>query len=187
MEKRVSLIQVFLIFAKMGAFTIGGGYAMIPLIEKELLKREWISSDELQDIIVLAQSAPGLLAVNMAIYTGYRLAGFKGSVVASVGAVLPSFVIILAISMLFTNFRDNKVIASIFQGVRPVAVALILVPAANMAKAGCKSWWAYLMAAATLFAVAFLKVSPIWIILTTIVVAVGIALFRQKKTKTEGK
>ena len=84
MEKRVSLIQVFLIFAKMGAFTIGGGYAMIPLIEKELLKREWISSDELQDIIVLAQSAPGLLAVNMAIYTGYRLAGFKGSVVASV-------------------------------------------------------------------------------------------------------
>ena len=173
MEKRVSLIQVFLIFAKMGAFTIGGGYAMIPLIEKELLKREWISSDELQDIIVLAQSAPGLLAVNMAIYTGYRLAGFKGSVVASVGAVLPSFVIILAIAML--------------QGVRPVAVALILVPAANMAKAGCKSWWAYLMAAATLFAVAFLKVSPIWIILTTIVVAVGIALIRQNKTKTEGK
>ena len=81
MEKRVSLIQVFLIFAKMGAFTIGGGYAMIPLIEKELLKREWISADELQDIIVLAQSAPGLLAVNMAIYTGYRLEAFQVSVV----------------------------------------------------------------------------------------------------------
>lgn len=187
MKKRVSLIQVFLIFAKMGAFTIGGGYAMIPLIEKELLKREWISADELQDIIVLAQSAPGLLAVNMAIYTGYRLAGFKGSVVASIGAVLPSFVIILAIAMLFTNFRENKVIASIFQGVRPVAVALILVPAANMAKAGCKAWWAWLMAAATLFAVAFLKLSPIWIILTTIVVAVGIALIRENKTKTERK
>ena len=97
MDKSVSLTQLFLIFFKMGAFTIGGGYAMIPLIEKELTKREWISEEDLQDIVVLAQSAPGLLAVNMAIYSGYRLAGLKGSIVASVGAVLPSFVIILAI------------------------------------------------------------------------------------------
>ena len=126
MDKSVSLTQLFLIFFKMGAFTIGGGYAMIPLIEKELTKREWISEEDLQDIVVLAQSAPGLLAVNMAIYSGYRLAGLKGSIVASVGAVLPSFVIILAIAMAFTSFKDNKVIASIFQGVRPVAVALIL-------------------------------------------------------------
>ena len=102
MDKSVSLTQLFLIFFKMGAFTIGGGYAMIPLIEKELTKREWISEEDLQDIVVLAQSAPGLLAVNMAIYSGYRLAGLKGSIVASVGAVLPSFVIILAIAMAFT-------------------------------------------------------------------------------------
>ena len=181
MDKSVSLTQLFLIFFKMGAFTIGGGYAMIPLIEKELTKREWISEEDLQDIVVLTQSAPGLLAVNMAIYSGYRLAGLKGSIVASVGAVLPSFVIILAIAMAFTSFKDNKVIASIFQGVRPVAVALILVPAANMAKSGCKTWWAWLVAAATLFAVAFMKVSPIWIILVTIFVASGIAISSKRR------
>ena len=174
MDKSVSLTQLFLIFFKMGAFTIGGGYAMIPLIEKELTKREWISEEDLQDIVVLAQSAPGLLAVNMAIYSGYRLAGLKGSIVASVGAVLPSFVIILAIAMAFTSFKDNKVIASIFQGV-------ILVPAANMAKSGCKTWWAWLVAAATLFAVAFMKVSPIWIILVTIFVASGIAISSKRR------
>ena len=119
--------------------------------------------------------------MNMAIYSGYRLAGLKGSIVASVGAVLPSFVIILAIAMAFTSFKDNKVIASIFQGVRPVAVALILVPAANMAKSGCKTWWAWLVAAATLFAVAFMKVSPIWIILVTIFVASGIAISSKRR------
>ncbi len=183
MNKSVSLTQLFLIFFKMGAFTIGGGYAMIPLIEKELTKREWISEEELQDIVVLAQSAPGLLAVNMAIYSGYRLGGLKGSIVASLGAVLPSFVIILVIAMAFTSFKDSKIVASIFQGVRPVAVALILVPAANMAKSGCKAWWAWLVAALTLFAVAFMKVSPIWIILVTIVLASGIAMLNRRRGK----
>lgn len=181
MEKKVSLLQLFLIFAKMGAFTIGGGYAMIPLIEKELTDRGWISEEEMQDIVVLAQSAPGLLAVNMAIYAGYRFGGLKGSIVASIGATLPSFAIILVIAMAFANFKDNAVVTSIFRGMRPVAVSLILIPAVNMARSGCRTWWAWLIAIATLLAVAFLKVSPIWIILVTIVVAAGIAGARQKK------
>ena len=181
MDKSVSLTQLFLIFCGVGAFTGGGGCGMVPVGGGELGRGEWVSGEVLQDIVVLAQSAPGLLAVNMAIYSGYRLAGLKGSIVASVGAVLPSFVIILAIAMAFTSFKDNKVIASILQGVRPVAVALILVPAANMAKSGCKTWWAWLVAAATLFAVAFMKVSPIWIILVTIFVASGIAISSKRR------
>lgn len=183
MTQTVSCWELFTVFAKVGAFTIGGGLAMIPLIEKEISDRGWASADELENIIVLAQSAPGLLAVNAAVFTGYKLAGLKGSIMASIGAVLPSFVIILLIAMFFTGFKDNPVVQRIFQGVRPVAIALIFVPAVNMAKSGCKSWWAYLIAAATLVCIAFLKVSPIWIILVTITVASGVFSLIQRAKK----
>ena len=180
---QVSLWNLFCVFAKVGAFTIGGGYAMLPLIEEEMTKRGWISSEDIQDIIVLAQSAPGILAVNMAIYTGHKIRGLKGSIVSAVGAVLPSLVIILLIAMFFTEFKENDIVRRIFQGVRPAAVALILVPAVRMARSGCKSWWTWAIAAASLLGVAFLKVSPIWIILVTLSVAVCISLIRQKKER----
>ena len=179
--QQVSLWQLFGVFAKMGAFTIGGGYAMLPLIEQEMTRRGWISQEDIQDIIVLAQSAPGILAVNMAIYTGHKIRGLKGSIVSAVGAVLPSLVIILLIAMFFTEFKENEYVTRFFQGVRPAAIALILVPAVRMAKSGCKSWWTWAVAAASLLGVAFLKVSPIWIILVTLSVAVSVSLIRQKK------
>ena len=180
---QVSLWNLFCVFAKVGAFTIGGGYAMLPLIEEEMTKRGWISAEDIQDIIVLAQSAPGILAVNMAIYTGHKIRGLKGSIVSAAGAVLPSLVIILLIAMFFTEFKENDIVRRIFQGVRPAAVALILVPAVRMARSGCKSWWTWAIAAASLLGVAFLKVSPIWIILVTLSVAVCISLIRQKKER----
>ena len=183
MMETASLWKLFCVFAKMGAFTIGGGYAMLPLIEQEMTRRGWISDEDIQDIMVLAQSAPGILAVNMAIFTGHKIKGLKGSVVASVGAVLPSLLIILLIAMFFTEFKDNDIVRRIFQGVRPAAVALILVPAVRMARSGCKSWWTWAIAVASLLGVAFLKVSPIWIILVTITVSVCISLIRQKKEK----
>ena len=180
---QVSLWNLFCVFAKVGAFTIGGGYAMLPLIEEEMTKRGWISAEDIQDIIVLAQSAPGILAVNMAIYTGHKIRGLKGSIVSAAGAVLPSLIIILLIAMFFTEFKENDIVRRIFQGVRPAAVALILVPAVRMARSGCKSWWTWAIAAASLLGVAFLKVSPIWIILVTLSVAVCISLIRQKKER----
>ena len=154
---------------------------MLPLIEQEMLKRHWISEEDIQDIIVLAQSAPGILAVNMAIYTGHKIKGIRGSIVSALGAVLPSLVIILLIAMFFTEFKDSDIVRRIFQGVRPAAVALILVPAVRMAKSGCKQWWTWLIAIASLLGVAFLKVSPIWIILVTLSVSVSVSLIRQKK------
>ena len=181
MAPQATLWQLFCVFAKMGAFTIGGGYAMLPLIEQEMLRRRWISEADIQDIIVLAQSAPGILAVNMAIYTGHKIRGIRGSIVSALGAVLPSLAIILLIAMFFTEFKDNDIVRRIFQAVRPAAVALILVPAVRMARAGCHSWWTWAIALAAMLAVAFLKVSPIWIILVTITVAVSVSLFNQKK------
>ena len=165
----------------MGTFTIGGGYAMLPLVEEELVKRGWISEADFDDLIVLAQSAPGLLAVNMAIFTGHKIRGLRGSIVSALGAVLPSLVIILLIAMFFTEFKDNAIVQRFFQGVRPAAVALIFVPALRMARSGCKSWWTWLIAVASLLGVAFLQVSPIWIILVTISVAVSVSLILQKK------
>ena len=181
MAQTASLWNLFLVFAKVGTFTIGGGYAMLPLVEGELVKRGWISETDFDELIVLAQSAPGLLAVNMAIFTGHKIKGLRGSIVSALGATLPSLIIILLIAMFFTKFKENEYVSRFFQGVRPAAIALILVPAVRMAKSGCKSWWTGLIAIASLLGVAFLQVSPIWIILVTISVAVSVSLISQKK------
>ena len=178
-KEEVSLWQIFTVFAKIGAFTIGGGYAMIPLIRDEMIKRDWMSDEELPDIIAMAQSAPGVLAVNMSIFVGHKLRGVKGSVVATLGSVIPSFVAILLIAMVFTNFRDNPVVERIFKGIRPVVVSLIAVPMINMARN--KTWWAWAISAVTLFLVAFLSFSPVYILLVLIVVSAGIAVIRDKK------
>ena len=178
-RNNASLWQIFGVFSKIGAFTIGGGYAMIPIIEREMLKRGWVAPEEIDDVVVLAQSAPGLLAVNMAIFAGHKIRGIKGSIAATIGAVLPSFVMILLIAMFFTAFKENAVVQRIFQGLRPVAIALILVPAVNMAMKSRTKWWAWVITAATVVAVAFLKVSAIWIILAVLVCSLGIALIRE--------
>lgn len=177
----VSLLDIFLVFARIGAFTIGGGYAMIPLIQNELTKRGWMKEDELPDIVALAQSAPGVLAVNMSIFAGYRLRGLKGSIVATIGSVLPSFVAILAIAMFMSNFQDNPIVIRIFAGIRPVVVSLIAVPMINMARKSNKTWWAWAITAVTMFLVSFLKVSPIYILLVIIVLATAFTLYREKR------
>lgn len=172
------------VFAKIGTFTIGGGYAMIPVIEREMKERGWIEEEEIEDVVVLAQSAPGLLAVNMAIFAGYKIRGLKGSIAATLGAVIPSFVIILLIAMAFTSFKDNVFIQKFFQGLRPVAIALIVVPAVNMARKGCKKWWQWLLMLATLFLVAFLKVSAIWVLLSIMVISIAITMAEEGRRKS---
>ena len=180
-----SLWQIFLTFAKIGSFTIGGGYAMIPLIRDEILKKGWLTEEELPDIIALAQSAPGVLAVNMSIFAGYKMRGFKGSLAATLGSVLPSFLIILLIAMLFTGYKDNPVVIKIFKGIRPVVVSLILVPMINMARKGNKTWWAWTISAATLFLVAFVGFSPIYILLVLIVGAVCVTLIKERRQNND--
>jgi len=177
----VSLWQIALVFGKIGAFTIGGGYAMIPLIEREVVQRGWLSDDEFPDIIALAQSAPGILAVNMSIFTGHRLKGAKGSVVATVGSVIPSFLAILAIAMFMTSFADNQVVVRIFNGIRPVVVSLIAVPMINMARKNNKTWWAWVISIATLVMVAFMNISPIWILLVIIVLSLTVTYMKERK------
>jgi chromate transporter len=181
MEKRVSLWQIFGVFAKIGAFTIGGGYAMIPLIQAEMSKRGWISDDELPDIVALSQSAPGVMAVNISIFAGHKLRGIKGSIAATLGSILPSFVIILAIALFFSAFKENPWVERAFKGIRPVVISLIAIPMVNMAKKSCKTWWTWLLAILSLVLVAFLNVSPIYIILCVLVLGFSVTFFRMNK------
>ena len=183
MEKRVSLWQIFTVFAKIGAFTIGGGYAMIPIIQAEMSRRGWISDDDLPDIVALSQSAPGVMAVNISIFAGYKLRGFKGSVAATLGSITPSFLIILAIAMFFSAFKDNPYVERAFKGIRPVVISLIAVPMVNMARKSCKAWWAWALAVGSLVLVAFLNVSPIYIILCVLVLGFSVTYYKEGRWK----
>ena len=185
MKEHASLLEIFGVFAKVGAFTIGGGYAMIPIIQRELSSRGWIGDDELPDIIALAQSAPGVLVVNMSIFAGYRLRGVKGSIAATLGAVLPSFLAILLIAIVFSSFKDSPVVIRIFKGIRPVVASLIAVPMINMAVKNNHTWWAWAISAAALVAVAFLKFSPVYILLVLIVLALAVTMYRQRNGKED--
>ena len=181
MDRKVSLWQIFAVFAKIGAFTIGGGYAMIPIIQAEMSRRGWISDEDLPDIVALSQSAPGVMAVNISIFAGHRLRGVKGSIAATLGSIMPSFFIILAIALFFTAFKDNPWVERAFKGIRPVVIALIAVPMIRMAQKSCKTWWAWLLAVAALALVAFLNVSPIYIILCVLVIGFSVTYFRLKR------
>ncbi|MBP5689533.1 MAG: chromate transporter [Bacteroidales bacterium] len=183
MTEKVSLWKIFGVFARVGAFTIGGGYAMIPIIRDEMVKRGWIPEEDLPDIIALSQSAPGLLAVNISIFAGYRLRGVKGSVVATLGSVLPSFVTILLIAMFFTAFKDNPVVERIFKGIRPVVIALIAVPMLSMARKGNKTWGAWLLSVVALVGVAFLGISPVYILLVTLVLGFSITYYNERRKR----
>ena len=175
-------LDIFTCFAKIGAFTIGGGYAMIPIIQKEVVdKRGWISEEDFMDILAISQSAPGILAVNISIFLGHKLKGTKGSIVATLGSTLPSFTIILLIAMFFAGYQDNPTIMAIFKGIRPVVVSLIAVPMINMAKKAKLNFYTGSLAVITALLIIFMKVSPLYILLVVAVVFTALTVWRRQK------
>lgn len=159
-------IDSFLTFAKIGSFTLGGGYAMLPLIEKEVVeKKKWIDSQEFLDLVAIAQSAPGVFAVNISIFIGYKLKKIPGALCVTLGSILPSFLIILLIALFFHQFKDNPTIESIFKGIRPAVVALIAVPTFKMAKDAKISRFTIWIPVVSALLIWLLGVSPIYIII----------------------
>ena len=156
---------------------------MIAAIKSELVERKWLKDEDFIDIITLAQTAPGLFAANIAILTGNKLRGTKGSVVATIASCLPPFLIILLIAIFFTGFKDNEYVIRAFKGIRPVVVALIGVPMIDMVKATKMRWWSWAIVIASLTLVCFLKVSPIYIIICVIVISLAVAYYTEKKRK----
>lgn len=133
--------ESFKTFFKIGMFTIGGGYAMIPIIKAEVVdKHHWVSKEEFLDLIAISQSCPGVFAINISIFIGYKLKKIPGAIATALGTALPSFLIILAIAIFFHQFEDNPVVAAIFRGIRPAVVALIAVPTFNLAKSANITW-----------------------------------------------
>ena len=161
-----SLFKLFTTFFRIGLFTFGGGYAMIPLIEHDVVDRNaWLRKDEFIDLLAVAQSAPGVFAVNMSVFVGYRMRGVAGALSAAFGCVMPSVAIILLIALFFRRFRHIEVVNNIFMGIRPVVVALIAVPVFNVARSARLGWstvWIPVWSA--LLIVAF-GVSPVYVII----------------------
>ncbi len=165
-EKLKTLLSVFWVFFRIGAFTFGGGYAMIPLISEETVnKKKWITDNDILDIIAIAESTPGPIAINSATFVGYRVAGFWGSFFATLGVVLPSFVIITIISYVLYEFKQLSAVKYAFNGIRAGVLALILKAVLKMYKQCPKEWFSYVIMALAFVAVAFLNIPVIYCII----------------------
>ncbi|MCB5245698.1 MAG: chromate transporter [Candidatus Cloacimonadaceae bacterium] len=179
-----SLFSIFITFLKIGAFTIGGGYAMIPLIRREVVeKHHWINDETFMDGLAAAQSCPGPIAINFSVYIGMHLKGFGGMLVAVLGTVLPSFVAIVIIAALFTQYAQLALVQKAFHALKPAVVALIAAPLLQMTRSS-QIKPAYLwVPVLVMILVAFLNISPIWIILTTIIFSILQSFWQKNRNK----
>ena len=179
------LIELFLAFLKIGAFTFGGGYAMIAMIQAEAERHGWLTPEELVDFVALSESTPGPLAVNMATFVGMRTGGIPGAIIATLGIVLPSFIIILIIAKCFEKYKKNKAVGGIMSGLKPAVVGLIATAFLSVARTvffssgisaavfSTAGFWAFLGLFAVTAVLAFKKVHPIRIILLSAVIGIG--------------
>ncbi|QAT41579.1 chromate transporter [Clostridium sp. JN-9] len=176
------LMEILLIFIKIGTFTIGGGYAMIPLIEKEVVdKKKWIDKDDFVDMLALAQSSPGPIAVNVSVFVGYKVAGIPGSIFAVLGAILTAFLILLIVAMYFIGIKDNPIVERIFKGIRPAVVALIAAPVIRMGKNAKINRKTIFIPIATVILVGFLKVNPIYVIIVSALCGILYGIIKKRR------
>ncbi len=177
-------IQLFTTFFTIGAFTLGGGYAMLDMIECAVVtKKKWISRDDFWNTIAVAQSLPGVFAVNTALHVGHKTAGMKGAVAACLGAVIPSIAIILIIAACFADYKDNTAVERVFKGIRPCVIALILSPAIKMIKSNCLNIRGIIVAAMSVALVCYFDISPVYVILFAITASIVAALIIKVKLK----
>ena len=159
-------LELFLTFMKIGAFTFGGGYAMIPLIQKEVCEnKKWLNEKDISDIVAISESTPGPVAINAATFVGYHTAGFPGACMATLGVVLPSFLIISLISLVLTQFQSIKAVQYAFMGIRAAVLALILKALWMMFKSAKKKVISYIIMGVSLILTAFLKIDAVFVII----------------------
>jgi len=168
------LMELFLLFLKLGAFTIGGGVAMIPLLQHSLTEdKKWFSTEEIVDIIAVCQSLPGVIAINMATYVGYKKKGFIGSVVATVGVTLPSFVMILLIAAFISNLGDNPVVNGAMAGLRAAALGLVLVAIIQMSSVVFKGLYQVALALLAFVLIAVFNINTAYVILICMIIGIA--------------
>ena len=174
--------QLFRAFMKIGAFTFGGGYAMIPLIQREVAeKRRWVGERDILDVVAIAESTPGPIAINSATFIGYKVAGTMGALCATLGVVLPSFGIIVAVSYALEAFQHLRAVRYAFWGIRAGVLALILKALVSLYRQCEKDWFAWGIMALAFVAVAFLRVSAIAVILACALLGIAARQIRRVK------
>ena len=162
----MKILDLFITFFKIGAFTFGGGYAMIPLIQHETVeKKHWLTDEEILEIVAIAESTPGPIAINSATFVGYKVAGVFGSVAATLGVVLPSFIVISILSFIISAFKENKYVRYAFFGIRAGVLALILKALISMFKKSEKNMFSYCLMGVAFLISAFSNINVIFIIL----------------------
>jgi len=180
MDKRDSIkskfelaLSIFTVFFKIGAFTWGGGYAMLPLIKNEVVeKRKWITSEDFIDGIAVSQSLPGPIAVNTATFVGHKLCGKFGAIVAVTGAILPSTISILVIAMFFSRFRELTVVQNFFKGANPAIIALIVSAVIDIGKSALKRYREFVITLILLFLLIYLRIHPILAIVISAILGI---------------
>lgn len=173
------LLKMFLSFFKIGAFTFGGGYAMIPLIEEEVVKKnKWLSKNEFMDILVVSQSLPGALAVNCSTFIGYKISGILGGIIATLGVILPSFIIILLVATVFMQFRDNYYVNLAFKGITAAVPMLVLVGVISLFKGVKKNISNLVVGIVALIALEIFDIHPVIVIISAAVY--GIMFLREQ-------
>lgn len=178
------MAELFAAFFRIGAFTFGGGYAMIPLIQKEVVEnKKWITDEDILEIVAIAESTPGPIAINAATFVGYKVAGFFGAMFATLGVVLPSFVIISAIAGVLELFEDAKVVKYAFNGVRAGVLALIIKALISMYKKCPKNLLSYVVMAGAFVAAAFLKINVLLVIIGCAVVGLVASLAAERRMR----
>lgn len=181
------LIYMFWIFFKIGAFTIGGGLAMIPVIKREVVdKQGWLGDDEVIDVFAISQSLPGVIAINSSIFLGYKMAGLMGAVVSALGVILPSLIIILLIFFIFPALTANIYVQKAFSGVRACITAMICVSLFKMAKNTLKDMFSYIIAALVFISVAFLSLDIAVVVIGSGLIGYIIYLAKEKLTESKG-
>lgn len=158
------LFKLFYLFTKIGLFTIGGGYAVIPLIEKEIVSRKWLTHHEFYELLAITESLPGVFATNIAALVGYKIGGIKGGLVAALGTIIAPFFIIILIAVFFSRFQENIYVSKSFKALRPVVIALIAAPCYNAIKANNMTLKMLIIPALALMLMWGFNVSPIWIV-----------------------
>lgn len=182
-EKLKKVFQLFITFIKIGAFTFGGGYAMVPLIQRETVeKKKWINDDDILEIVAIAESTPGPIAVNSATFVGYKTAGVLGAAAATIGVVLPSFTIIYFISFVIDKFENNTAVKYAFSGIRAGVLALIIKALWAMSKKSAKNIISFIITAFA-FIFAALNINVIYIILACAVTGIVSSLIMSGREK----
>ena len=176
------LIELFIVFFKLGAFTIGGGIAMLPLLQNTLInEKKWFTKEEFMDIVAVCQSLPGVVAINMATYVGYKKKGLIGSVVSTFGVTIPSFTMILIIARFITSLGDNGVLMGAMAGLRAAALGMVVVALIQLMPAAIKNKWAMLAAVVAFVLIAVLKVNTAYVILLFAVLGITVTFAGSRK------